>query len=71
MTVLRRQVIFTPRRVRVLQLAAAGYGNQETAEELGVTLETVKTHWRIILAGIGARNRTEAVALAFRTNLLP
>ena len=52
------------REVEVLQLLAAGKANREIADELYVTLHTVKKHITHILGKLGAANRTEAAARA-------
>jgi LuxR family transcriptional regulator, maltose regulon positive regulatory protein len=54
----------------VLQLLAAGRPNRAIAEELVVTLDTVKSHVAHILAKLGAANRTQAVTRARDLGLL-
>jgi LuxR family transcriptional regulator, maltose regulon positive regulatory protein len=58
------------RELEVLQLLAAGRPNQAIAEELVVTLETVKSHVAHILGKLGVANRTQAVARARELGLL-
>jgi LuxR family transcriptional regulator, maltose regulon positive regulatory protein len=60
----------TARELEVLELLAAGRTNQEIAEELVVTLDTVKKHVSHLLDKLGAGNRTEAVARARQLGLL-
>ena len=60
----------TARELEVLGLLAAGRSNQEIAEELVVTLDTVKKHVSHVLDKLGAVNRTEAVARARQLGLL-
>jgi LuxR family transcriptional regulator, maltose regulon positive regulatory protein len=60
----------TARELEVLALLAAGKSNQEIAEELVVTLETVKKHVSHIFDKLGAANRTQAVAHARQLGLL-
>jgi LuxR family maltose regulon positive regulatory protein len=58
------------REVEVLQLLAAGKSNPAIAEELVVSLDTVKRHVTHILDKLGAANRTQAVARARELGLL-
>jgi LuxR family maltose regulon positive regulatory protein len=60
----------TRREVEVLGLLAAGRSNQRIAEELVVTLDTVKKHVSHLLDKLGAANRTEAVARARELGLI-
>jgi DNA-binding NarL/FixJ family response regulator len=60
-----------PRREReVLQLLSRGLGNREIAEELDVSLETVKTHIERLFKHLGVTSRTDAVAKALRSGLI-
>jgi LuxR family maltose regulon positive regulatory protein len=58
------------RELEVMQLLAAGKTNREIADELYVTLHTVKKHITHILGKLGAANRTEAAARAREFGLL-
>jgi LuxR family transcriptional regulator, maltose regulon positive regulatory protein len=60
----------TDRELEVLGLLAAGRSNQRIAEELVVTLDTVKKHVSHVMDKLGAANRTEAVARARELGLL-
>jgi len=61
----------TPRELEVLGLLAAGRPNQGIAEDLVVSLDTVKKHVSHVLDKLGAANRTEAVTRARELDLLP
>jgi len=54
----------------VLRLLAAGRTNQEIADALTISLNTVRHHVTNILDKTGSANRTEAAALALRNALL-
>jgi LuxR family transcriptional regulator, maltose regulon positive regulatory protein len=58
------------REVEVLQLLAAGKSNPAIAQELVITLDTVKRHVTHILGKLGAANRTQAVTRARELGLL-
>jgi DNA-binding NarL/FixJ family response regulator len=58
------------REYQVLQLIADGLENQAIAKILFVSVETVRTHVKSILRKLAARDRTHAVAVAFRTGVL-
>jgi LuxR family maltose regulon positive regulatory protein len=60
----------TSRELEVLALLAAGRPNQGIADQLVVTLDTVKKHVTHVLAKLGVTNRTEAVARARQLGLL-
>ncbi|MFQ6102090.1 MAG: response regulator [Anaerolineae bacterium] len=58
------------RECDILPLIVRGYSNQEIAEELGITRNTVKNHLRSILAKLGVRNRAQAAAYAVSHGLV-
>jgi LuxR family maltose regulon positive regulatory protein len=60
----------TSRELEVLGLLAAGRPNQAIAEELVVTLDTVKSHVTHIFDKLGADNRIQAVTRAHELRLL-
>jgi LuxR family maltose regulon positive regulatory protein len=60
----------TAREVDVLGLLAAGKSNQRIAEELVITLDTVKKHVSHVLDKLGAANRTEAVVRGRQLGLI-
>ena len=61
----------TARELEVLVLLAAGMPNPRIAEELVVSLDTVKKHVSHLLGKLGAANRTEAVTRARELGLTP
>jgi LuxR family maltose regulon positive regulatory protein len=60
----------TERELEVLQRIAHGCSNQEIAQELIISLYTVKSHARNIFGKLGVKNRTEAVSKARLYRLL-
>jgi DNA-binding NarL/FixJ family response regulator len=56
----------TAREIEVLRLIAIGRSNADIAMVLSISLNTVATHVRNILAKTGCANRTEAAAYAMR-----
>jgi LuxR family maltose regulon positive regulatory protein len=63
-------VPLSARELEVLQLLAAGRSNPAIAEELVITLDTVKRHVTHILDKLAAANRTQAVTRARELGLL-
>jgi LuxR family maltose regulon positive regulatory protein len=61
----------TGRELQVLAMLAVGEPNQAIANELFVTVFTVKKHVSHLLGKLGAANRTEAVARARDLGLIP
>src|SRR3954452_21259910 len=60
----------TPREEEVLVLIASGYSNQEIADRLVVSHETVKTHVKHVYVKVGARDRAQAVIVAYEAGLI-
>ena len=64
------EVALTPREAEVLSLVARGFGNKEIGDVLGTASGTIKIHVGSILAKLGAKDRTHAVAIAIRRGIL-
>jgi DNA-binding NarL/FixJ family response regulator len=60
----------TPRELEVLQQIAGGNRNKDVAERLFITEETVKVHVKHLMEKLGARDRTDAVAIALRRGII-
>jgi len=58
------------REQEVLRLTAAGYTNQEIAQELGISPKTVDTSRQRIMEKLGLERRSELVRYALRKGLL-
>ncbi len=56
--------VLSQRELEVLRLIAKGYSNQQIADQLFISLHTVKTHARRIHGKLGVERRTQAVASA-------
>ncbi|MCB0881557.1 MAG: response regulator transcription factor [Thermoleophilia bacterium] len=65
-----RTKALSPRERQILQLLADGASNRDVSEELGLSLETVKTNVKHILAKLDAEHRTHAVAIGLRHSLI-
>lgn len=61
----------TERECEVLGLVAEGQSNAEIAEQLVISVATVKFHVSNILSKLGVDSRTEAVSVAWQQNLVP
>jgi DNA-binding NarL/FixJ family response regulator len=60
----------TGRETEVLSQLAGGNRNRDIAELLSISEETVKVHVKHIMDKLGARDRTQAVAIAVRRGLI-
>lgn len=60
----------THRERRVIELMAAGFEDREIAVEMVCAYETLRKHNKMMFAKLGARNRTQAVAIALRSQVL-
>jgi DNA-binding NarL/FixJ family response regulator len=66
----RSDTVLSGREREILQMLADGMSNREVAETLVVSVETVKTHVKHILAKLEAEHRTQAVAIGIRQALI-
>ena len=60
----------TPRQLEILSSMTRGLTNRDIANQLGICIDRVNDQVAAILTKIGAANRTEAVAIALRKQLL-
>lgn len=60
----------TGREIEVLRKVAQGNRNRDIAAQLFIAEETVKVHLKHIMDKLGARDRTQAVAIALRRGII-
>ena len=60
----------TNREKEILLLISEGKSNQEIADELFITLKTVKTHVSNILSKLDVDDRTQAAIYAFKHGIV-
>jgi len=60
----------TAREVEVLQQVGGGNRNRDIAELLHISEETVKVHVKHIMDKLGAKDRTQAIAIAVRRGII-
>lgn len=65
------QVAISKREYEVLTLIAKGMSNQEIADKLFVSLNTVKTHTTNLFVKLDVKRRTQAIEKAQSLRLLP
>ena len=61
--------LFTPREREVLQLITNGYSNQRIADELIISIHTVKSHKEKIFEKLNVHNSVEATRKYFDIKL--
>ena len=67
----KKSEALTAREQEILGMVAAGATNQEIAEKLNVSIHTVKSHLRKVLAKLHQGRRHEAAYYALREGLIP
>ena len=58
------------REIEVLQLIAKGRSNKEIGADLGIVEGTVKAHVTNIFGKLGALDRTQAITIAMKRQIL-
>jgi len=66
----QRLVGLTEREREVLICIARGLSNRELAEQLFIADNTVKTHVKRIVTKLGARDRAQAIVIAYESGLM-
>ncbi|MBW4563672.1 MAG: response regulator transcription factor [Mojavia pulchra JT2-VF2] len=67
---LPQQQILSPRELEILKLIAKGNSNQEIANQLYLSLGTIKSYVRMLLNKLSVDDRVQAAALAIREGLI-
>ena len=62
--------VLTERELFVLRLVASGASNQEIADNMSLSVNTVKTHLKNILSKLQLENRTQAAMYAMQHGLV-
>jgi DNA-binding NarL/FixJ family response regulator len=65
-----KTVALSPREREILRLLADGLSNDEIGARLFISGETVRTHVKHGVQKLGAKTRTQAVALALRSGII-
>jgi DNA-binding NarL/FixJ family response regulator len=60
----------TTREIEVIEQVALGNRNRDVAELLHISEETVKVHIKHIMEKLGAKDRTQAIAIAVRRGII-
>ena len=60
----------TPREIDVLRLIAGGNRNRDIGDLLFISEETVKVHIKHLMDKLGAKDRTQAIAIAVRRGII-
>jgi DNA-binding CsgD family transcriptional regulator len=68
---LMRKIGISTREYEVLQLIALGHSNQEIADKLFISLNTVKTHSANLFLKLEVKRRTQAIQKAKEMALIP
>ena len=66
----KKQTLLTNREMDILRLLAKGLSNEYIAQELSLSVGTVKKHVSSVLAKLGADNRTQALLKAKEKDIL-
>ncbi len=60
----------TEREITILKLIMQGYANSQISKKIFISIHTVKAHIGSIIRKLDAKNRTNAVYIALKNNLL-
>ena len=65
-----KAMTLTSHKREILRLMASGFEDQDIADALHLSRNTIKTHVKNILAILGAENRTHAAVIALGLGIL-
>lgn len=60
----------SPRQLEIIESIAHGFTNREIAVKFDISIESVKSHIKILLEKLGAASRAEAASIAIKKRLL-
>ena len=60
----------TEREITILKLIMQGYANSQISKKIFISIHTVKAHIGSIIRKLDAKNRTNAIYIALKNNLL-
>jgi DNA-binding NarL/FixJ family response regulator len=66
----RPETPLSRREAQIVQMVAYGATVKEVAHQLGISPHTVKTHLERVYEKLGANDKAQAVAIAFRKGLV-
>lgn len=66
----KKRPSLSEREIEIVRLVAKGFSNDELAERLHLSSDTIKAHLRHIYEKLGVESRVEAVTEAMRTGLV-
>ena len=66
----KKRPSLSEREIEIVRLVAKGFSNDELAERLHLSPDTVKAHLRHVYEKLGVESRVEAVTEAMRTGLV-
>jgi len=67
---MKTKKLLTNREREILNLISLGISSNEMANQLGISIETIKTHRKNLILKAGARNVANLIRIAFEKNLL-
>ena len=60
----------TDREITILKYITQGFENREIGQKMFISIHTVKAHICSIMKKLNAKNRTNAVFIAYKNNII-